>query len=347
MRAAFIDGKDQLEVREVATPEPGAGEVRIRVDYVGICGSDLHYYFEGANGEYAVREPLIPGHELSGVVDLDPSGTWSAGTPVTVHPARFGTSEPAIAEQPHLWPNGSYLGSAATWPHTQGAMSEYLVVREDMLRRLPGSLPVRRAVLAEPLAVALHAVSRVADIGAEIAGARVLVSGAGPIGLLTVIAAKARGAAHVTLSDVLAEPLARGTELGGELSADATLQVGVDDVPVAAFDVVFECSGASPAITTAGVAVRRRGTVVQVGMVPNDPRPVGLAPIISKEAQLLGTFRFRDEIDDAVALLDAQPEIERVVTHERSLDEAVAAFDLAKDSRESSKVVVALPGAQA
>jgi L-idonate 5-dehydrogenase len=152
MRSVYIDGKLSLAVRDAPVPHPGDGQVRIRVEAVGICGSDLHYSFEGANGEYVVREPLVPGHELSGRVDLDPSGRFAAGTPVTVHPATFGTPEPGIADEPHLWPGGAYLGSASTWPHTQGAMSEYLLVATGMVRPLPESLPVRRAGLADPLA---------------------------------------------------------------------------------------------------------------------------------------------------------------------------------------------------
>lgn len=334
MRAAFIDAKQELAIREVETPETPDGHVRIRVEYVGMCGSDLHYYFEGANGEYAVREPLIPGHEMSGVVDDDPSGTWAAGTPVTIHPARFGHAEPGIEDQPHLWPGGSYLGSASTWPHTQGAMSDYLLVRTDMVRPLPATLSTRRAVLAEPLAVGLHAATRAGDL----TGAKVLVSGAGPIGLLTAVAARARGAAEVVVSDVLEAPLARATALG----ADAVIRVGVDELPANSFDAVFECSGATPAISAAGAAVRRRGTVVQVGMVPNEPRPINLAPFISKEIALLGTFRFKDEIDEAIRVLDERPEVETVITHVLPLDEVEQAFGIARDSSVSSKVVVAL-----
>lgn len=335
MEAAVIAGKLDLERVQAPTPKPGEGQVRVRVDYVGICGSDLHYYFEGANGAFVVAEPLVPGHELSGRVDLDPSGAYAPGTPVTVHPARFGTPAPGIADEPHLWPGGSYLGSAATRPHTQGAMSEYLVVDAGMIRELPPTLPVRRAVLAEPLAVSLHGVRRAGDI----AGARVLVSGAGPIGLLTVAAARARGAAHITVSDVLAEPLERATALG----ADATVRVGQESVPEEAFDVVFECSGAASAISASIAAARRRGTVVQVGMVPNEPRPINLAPLISKEVALLGVFRFKDEIDEAIALLDAEPSIEAVITHVVPLPDVERAFDVAKDSAASGKVVVSLP----
>lgn len=123
MKVALIHGKDQLELAEVPTPKPSADEVLITVAYVGICGSDLHYYQDGAVGAFTVREPLIPGHEMS--------GTLADGTPVTIHPATFGTAQPGIEDAPHLWPGGAYLGSASTWPHSQGAMSEQLLVRKD------------------------------------------------------------------------------------------------------------------------------------------------------------------------------------------------------------------------
>ncbi|MDJ0335958.1 zinc-binding dehydrogenase [Salinibacterium sp. G-O1] len=333
MKAIYIDGKLELSEREVQTPEPAAGQVRVRVDFVGICGSDLHYYFEGANGAFVVEEPLAPGHELSGRVDLDPSGVLAPGTPVTVHPARFGHAEPGIEDAPHLWPGGSYLGSASTHPHTQGGLSEYLVVESDMIRVLPAELPLKRAALAEPLAVALHGMTRAGDIR----GKKVLVSGAGPIGLLAAAAARARGAAEVTVSDVLEQPLARATAIG----ADRVIRIGQDALPENAFDVVFECSGATPAISAAFVAARRRGMVVQIGMVPNEPRPVNLAPFISKELQVLGVFRFKDEIDEAVRILAETPELDAVITHVIDASESVAAFDIAKDSAASGKVVIA------
>src|SRR5699024_9021661 len=128
VRAIVIHGKEDLELVEVPTPEPGPGQVRLRMAYAGICGSDLHYYYDGANGAFVVREPLVPGHEVSGTVDLDPAGELPPGTPVTVHPATFGEAQAGVEDRPHLWPGGAYLGSASTWPHTQGGMSEYLLV---------------------------------------------------------------------------------------------------------------------------------------------------------------------------------------------------------------------------
>ena len=129
-----------MAITDEEVPEPQAGQVRIKVAFVGVCGSDLHYYFEGANGAFVVREPLIPGHELSGTVDADPSGELQPGTRVAIHPARFGTRLSEISDRPHLWPRGSYLGSASTNPHTQGAMTEYMIVERSMIRVLPASI---------------------------------------------------------------------------------------------------------------------------------------------------------------------------------------------------------------
>src|SRR5699024_12413940 len=168
----------KVTVRAMAVPERRNDQNRLRVHHVGICGSALHNYDEGANGEFVVREPLRPGHEMSGTIDHDPTGALAAGTPVTVHPASFGTKDDRFPESPQLWPGGSYLGSASTWPHTPGALSALLLLDRTMVRRLPPGLPLRRAVLAEPLAVALHALEQARRVGAEIEGARALVCGA-------------------------------------------------------------------------------------------------------------------------------------------------------------------------
>lgn len=333
MRAVYIDAKETIAVREVPIPEPREDQVRVRVDYVGICGSDLHYYFEGANGAFALREPLIPGHEVSGRIDFDPRGQWAKGTPVTVHPATFGISRPEIADEPHLWPGGAYLGSASTWPHTQGGMAEHILIDRDMICPLPQGLSVRSAALAEPLSVALHGLGKAGDV----AGKRVLVTGSGPIGLLAVAAAVEAGA-MVDATDVLSGPLQRARSLGAQSTFDVTHEA----VPEDAYDVVLECSGVAASVSAALRAVRIAGTVVQVGMVPNEPRPINIAPFISKEVRWCGSFRFKDEIDRAIEILAQNPGIEDVITHEFSADDIVEALRVAKDSQESGKVIVSV-----
>src|SRR4029453_12308516 len=241
MRAVRIHAKQDMRTEQVPGPEPDSGEVRLRVGYVGICGSDLHYYADGAAGIFVIHEPLIPGHEVSGAIDFDPTGACEAGTPVAVHPATWGNAQPDLTDkQRHLWPGGGYLGSASTWPHTPGALAEQLVVRRDQVRRLPASLPVKRAALAEPLAVGLHGLA----VGGGIRDKRVLISGSGPIGLLTAAAAAAEGAAEVVCADLLAGPLQRARLLGEASPVPiGTVQIGVEDLPDSHFDVTLECAG--------------------------------------------------------------------------------------------------------
>src|SRR3954471_9222644 len=143
MKALKIHGAGHMTTEQVPVPEPGVGEVRVRMQYGGICGSDLHYFFEGRNGEFEVLEPFTPGHEMSGVVDLDPSGRLAAGTPVAIAPATYGTPEAGIEDRRHLWPGGTYFGSASTRPHTQGGMQEYRVVQDFMIRPLPEGLATK------------------------------------------------------------------------------------------------------------------------------------------------------------------------------------------------------------
>ena len=334
MKALAIHGKEDIRWEERSAPEPADGEVRLRVGYVGICGSDLHYYFHGANGENVVREPFTPGHELSAVVDYDPSGRYPAGSPVTVHPARYGAPVAGLKERPHLRPGGDYLGSAATFPHRQGGAAELLIVEDHMIRPLPTGLPLLRAALAEPLAVALHAV----NLAPALAGRRVLVIGAGPIGLLVVAAAAEAGAAAIGVTDLREEPLERAVALG----ANETALVGRDVVENESYAVVFECSGVGVSVTQAVRAVRRAGTVVQVGMLPNAEIGVNLSPMLAKEVSLVGAFRFSTEIDDAIALLAASDRFDAVISHVIPAADAVNAFAVARDASASAKVMLQL-----
>jgi L-idonate 5-dehydrogenase len=332
MKALYINSKLDLELVEKEIPQPEIGEVRVKISHIGICGSDLHYYYEGANGAFVVKEPLMPGHELSGTIDEDPSNQFAVGTPITIHPASFGKSEPGIEDAPHLWPGGAYLGSASTWPHTQGGAAEYAIFRKDMVRLLPTGLSLSAAALAEPLAVGLHAI----NIAGGVKGKKVFVSGSGPIGLLVVAAAKILGASEIVASDLLEGPLSRAKTLG----ADSTITIGTDSLPENYFDIVFECSGVARAITGALTTVRRAGTVVQVGMLGAGNHEIAIAPLVAKEVQLRGTFRFKDEIDLAVQLLNENSWISSAITHTFKPDQAVAAFAMAKNSQESGKVLI-------
>ena len=255
---------------------------------------------------------------------------------MTVHPATWGTARPNLTdEQRHLWPGGGYLGSASTWPHTPGALAEQLVVRRDQVRRLPASLPVKRAALAEPLAVGLHGLA----VGGGIRGKRVLISGSGPIGLLTAAAAAAEGAAEVVCADLLAGPLQRARFLGEASPVPiGTAQIGVEDLPDSHFDVTLECAGVPQALHGLLLATRRAGVLVQVGNLPDETRPVNLAPQ-SKEIQLRGTFASTTR-STPPSRCDQNPQIEQVVTHVLPFEEVNEASAIAANPEISGKVLV-------
>ncbi|MFT9056232.1 MAG: zinc-binding dehydrogenase [Ethanoligenens sp.] len=338
MRSVVIAGKRNMSVAENPAPAQVSGTVLVAPKYVGICGSDLHYYYDGAVGAFAIREPLTPGHEVSGVLAEDTvvdGKTIPTGTPVAIHPSTWGTPVPGLEDKREVWPGGRYLGSAATMPHTQGAMTERLAVRPDQLRVLPDTLPLKRGALAEPLGVALHGLSQAGDVR----GKRVLVSGSGPIGLLAVAAASAQGAKEIAATDLLSGPLERAKALG----ATQTIQLGQGaEVPQNAFDVVLECSGTPGGVTQAFLAIAPGGVIVQVGMLKNEASAINLSSICAKEVTLRGTFRFDREFDDAIRMLDENPSIENVITHVFPIDEVENAFAVAHDAQVSGKVLIAL-----
>lgn len=317
--------------------QPNLGQVKIKVAYVGICGSDLHYFYNGENGAFKINEPLTPGHEMSGYIEQDPLGELKIGTPVTVHPATFGNETSGLEDKPHLWPSGGYLGSASTHPHTQGALCEFILVDRKKVRVLPNDLDIKTAALAEPLSVALHAI----NISGGVNGKSVLVSGAGPIGLLVIAACKILGAKSIAVSDIKMPPLNLATYLG----ADTKFLTPDEVTPTESFDLVFECSGSPLALSSALNAVNRSGVVIQVGMLPSGFREFNISPLVSKEVQLRGTFRFNQEIDSAILMLSKNKLFNLVIGSVykfASLDEIIAAFHSAKSAQTPGKVLISL-----
>ncbi|WP_395405731.1 zinc-binding dehydrogenase (plasmid) [Arthrobacter sp. UC242_113] len=336
MRAIVSAGARDLQVMEHPEPQPAADEVTVRVEFGGICGSDLHYHAHGANGAALIREPLTLGHEIAGVVESAGPGVAGdlVGRRVVVHPATPCPPAGCVDGKGfNRLPSGRYLGSAAHFPHAQGAFADRIAVRVDQLRFVDDSVPARRAALAEPLAVALHAVRQA---GGDFRGREVLISGAGPIGCLAVAGARRAGARSITVSDLHQAPL----DVARSVGADAALLLGSDQVPAAAFDVVIEASGAPAALNAAIKAVRDGGMVVQLGILPPGPNPIDLGQLITREVTLRGSQRFDVELDAAVELLAAAPELDGIVTHVFAPEKAAEAFEAAADSSRSCKVLL-------
>jgi len=336
MLACRIHAKDDLRIEPVATPEVGAGEVLLQLGAGGICGSDLHYYYEGRNGSFVVREPLIPGHEASATVAAVGAGVTrvKVGDKVAVSPSHAcGHCDYCREGREHLCRNMRFLGSASLFPHVQGMFRELFVMGERQCYPVGGDVTLGELAFAEPLAVALHGVNR----GPELLGKSVLITGAGTIGCLTVIAARLGGAKSVTVSDVLDRPLAQARQVG----ADRTLRADRDGDALAApqFDVCYEVSGSFAALKTCVAAAKRGGVIVQVGTLPHEPLPFVVNELMAKELDLRGAFRWGIEFDWAVDYLSSRRvDVRPLLSAQFPLRDAVAAFALAKDKTQSTKV---------
>jgi L-iditol 2-dehydrogenase/L-idonate 5-dehydrogenase len=335
--AVVAHAAEDLRLEYLPLESPAVDEAVVEVAYGGICGSDLHYWMHGAAGESVLKAPLVLGHEIVGRVvspAADGSGPFP-GTPVAVHPASPAAGDGRYPEdRPNLSPGCTYLGSAARFPHTDGAFSRYVNLPTRMLRTLPEKLDLRTATLIEPASVAWHAVARAGDV----AGKTVLVIGCGPIGALAVAVLRRAGAHRIVAVDVHAKPL----QIAADVGADEVLAAGdADAVAGVEADVVIESSGSHQGLASAIRGAVRGGTVVMVGLLPSGPQPVLISLAITRELELRGSFRFNDEIDEVIqALADGSLQVGPVITHEFPVQRALEAFGVARNSAESGKVLL-------
>ena len=333
MRAAVLEGVGAVALHDRPVPAPGPREVQIQVAAVGTCGSDVHYYEHGRIGEYVVESPLILGHEPSGVVT-------AVGADVTrLRPGQRVSIEPGVpdftcaqcrAGRYNLCPGMRFFGT----PPFDGAFCEYVLIHEEFAHPVPDGLSDDAAALIEPLSVGLWACRR-AGVGP---GARVLITGAGPIGLMCVQAARAFGATDVTVTDVNPHRLRIAAELG------ATATVDVARTPLAGTGleptVLLECSGYPPAIGDAIRTVARAGTVVLIGM-GGDEIPLPLSHVQNRELWITGIFRYANTWPDAIALAaSGRVELDAMVTAHVGLAGVEHALTAAVKDPASVKVVV-------
>ena len=336
MMTCRIHAKEDLRIETADQPTVAPGQVLIRLGAGGICGSDLHYYFEGRNGSFIVREPLIPGHEASGVVAGIGAGVTrvKVGDKIAVSPSHAcGHCDYCREGREHLCRNMRFLGSASLYPHVQGMFAEFFVMGERQCYPVTGNVSLGEIAFAEPLAVGLHAVNRAGDL----LGKNVLVTGGGTIGCLTVIAARLAGATSVTVSDVLDRPLAMARAVG----AVRTIRGDKESDALASpqFDVAFEASGNFAALKSCVAATKRGGIIVQIGTLPHEPLPFVVNEIMSKELDLRGAFRWGIEFDWAVEYIaSGRVDVKPLLSGQFPLKDAVKAFELAKDKSQSTKV---------
>ena len=339
MKACVIHAPHDLRIEEVEVPALGAHSVKLRIGAGGICGSDLHYYQHGGFGMVRIKEPMILGHEVAGtVIEVGSAVTAvKVGDRAALNPNQpCGACAQCLAGRANLCLDVRFYGSAMRFPHVQGAFREIMVADERQIFTIPDQVSLGQAAFAEPLAVCLHAVTRASSV----AGKRVLVTGVGPIGALTILAARCFGAREIVATDVAALPLKTALAIG----ADRVIDVASEPEALAAygankgtFDVLLECSGNARALAAGLDVVRPGGTVVQLGL--GGEMGLAINTIVTKELELRGSFRFHEEFGWAVdyisrGLIDVSP----LLTDTIPLGEAQRAFDLAGDKGQAMKV---------
>lgn len=329
MRALQLVAPSTLAVVDLPQPAPGPGEVRLRVRACGICGSDLHG-MDGGSGRRI--PPLVMGHEASGVVDAVGEGVsaWRAGDRVTFDSTVWcGECGYCREGQVNLCDSRQVVGVACAEFRRDGAFAEYVTLPQRILHRLPEGLSFEEAAFAEPVGVALHAVRRAGDV----AGASVLVVGAGLIGLLVVQALKRAGAARVIAVDLDAGRL----KLAAELGAEEAIVAG--SVPVPEVDVAMEVVGAAATVDLALRSVRKGGRVVLVGnLVPSVPLPLQI--VVTRELDVLGSCAIAGEYPEALAAIASGAiRVQPLVSASVGLEQGVRAFEVAKASG-SLKVLI-------
>ncbi len=341
MKTIVIHAARDLRIEDRAEEVPGQGEVRLRLATGGICGSDLHYFNHGGFGTVRLKEPMILGHEVSGVIEeLGPGVSGlTVGQLVAVSPSRpCGTCRFCREGLPNQCLRMRFYGSAMPFPHIQGAFRERLVADAAQCVDATGLSP-GEAAMAEPLAVTLHATTRAGGM----LGRRVLVTGCGPIGVLSILSARRAGASEIVAVDLSDFTLALAARAG----ADRVINTSRDPEALAAyaadkgtFDVLYECSGAAAALTAGIAAMRPRGVILQLGLGGDMTLP--MMAITAKELDLRGSFRFHSEFATGVGLMrkgliDVRP----LITQTLPLDRADEAFLLAADRSRAMKVQIA------
>jgi len=344
MQALVLEKTRSLSLRDIAIDELlGPHDVRVRIHTVGVCGSDVHYYQHGAIGPFIVREPMVLGHEAAGVV----METGSAVT--TLRPGDRVCMEPGIPD-----PNsratrlGLYNLDPAVrfWatPPVHGCLRPTVVHPATFTFKLPDNASFAEGAMVEPLAVGLHASGKARLKPGDVAA----VLGAGPIGILTALAALAGGCSRVFITDVQPAKLALAATLGPITPVNVREQNLAELVRRATdgwgADVVFEATGEPSAAAQAIETLCPGGCAVFIGM-PGAPVPFDIVAAQVKEARIETVFRYAHVYPRALALMSSgKINVRPLVTDRFAFADAIAAFDYACQMKPTSvKVQIELP----
>lgn len=332
--ALVMHGKQHLEFQKIEKPVPAADEVLIRVEYCGICGSDVHFYETGCMGTTPIVDPLILGHECAGVIEkLGAAVTqFQVGERVVVEPGiGCGHCEYCKSGLYNLCPSVKFISC----PPDQGAMRRYLTHPAHWVHKLPDNVSTKEGALVEPLCVGLHA----AKLGNVQIGKTVVILGAGCIGLTTLAACKAMGASHVIVSDLYSNRLDKALEMGADTVIHAqnqdTIEAVLELTEGRGADVVFETAGSRVTAAQTEALTRRSGVIVIVGNVMGET-PMNFYKLAHKEITIKTVHRYRNVFPLAIqAISEGKIDIKKLATDVFPFEEGIRAFQVALQEKQT------------
>jgi len=332
-RCLYLDDKQNLVIETRKIPEPDTGQVLVKIAANGICGSDVHFFHTGKLGNFIVTEPYIPGHEASGTIVACGKGAkkFKEGTRVVIEPGiPCGFCKYCKTGRYNLCPDVVFLSA----PPINGTFCDYLIINENFVFPIPDSLTFENAVLAEPLAVAIHAVNRAGIIPGDTG----VVIGAGPIGLLTLQAFKAAGGSHTVCVDLIESRL----DIALKLGSDKVINPSKDKIPNDLGDVVFETAGSNKATQQLFHAAKCGGKVIQIGWPEKNQVKLDVAVLMEKELNYIGVNRYVNAFETAVSwLTDSRIKTDEIITQCYPFEKAPEAFHRALNHpKKTIKVIV-------
>jgi L-iditol 2-dehydrogenase len=331
--AAVLHGIEDLRIEEVPMPEPGPHDVIVQVLSVGVCGSDVHFFLHGRIGDSVVKEPLVLGHESGGVIVAVGSEVDSSrvGQRVAMEPGvPCGRCEECRRGVYNLCADVIFFAS----PPVHGSLVQYLALNEAYAFPIPDSMSDDAAAMLEPLSVAIWACRK----GKVSLGSKVLITGAGPIGVVCGLVAKASGAAWVGITDVNPARLKLAESFGFDTVIDGR---EVEDFSSYGADVLLECSGVQSVVTAGIKALRPLGTAVLVGLGPSAEQSLPVMLIAARELNITGTFRYAHTWPEAIDLVTSgRIDVDALVGARFPLAEADAAFRMGRTDPSVLKTVI-------
>lgn len=334
MKAIYLDKINTFSEKELAKPECGERQVLVRMKAVGVCGSDVHYWKNGRIGQFVVEEPLILGHECSGVItDVgEKVSKFAVGDRVVLEPGiPCMKCEHCLKGRYNLCQNIVFFAT----PPDDGVLVEEIAYDEDYVFKIPDEVTdYGLATMAEPLSVGLFATQRIKPA----LGEKAIIFGAGIIGITCLLAAKAAGCKDITVADIRDDRLACAKEMG----ADQVVNTMKDQIPDNTFDFGYEATGADACYNLAVKCIKPGGRIAMIGMGP-EIQKVDMVDYVCKEITIVPSFRYSNTYPLVLDLLkDNQEKLKQLITHRVpfSLEGVEEAFHIASEYPSAVKVVV-------